>query len=62
MEAQMLRFTKTTGQSTADLSQRMRLPQLAKQHGHELIPAPEPLGASFRLRLMDRFKERSFRK
>jgi hypothetical protein len=32
------------GQPTADLSQALGLRQLAKKHGHELIPAAEPLG------------------
>ena len=62
MEPQMLRFTKTTGQAAADLSQRMGLSQLAKKHGHKLVPATESLGASFGLGCMNRFKELTFRK
>jgi len=62
METQMLCFTKTTGQPAADLSQRMGLAQLAKQHGNKLIPATETLGAFLGLGCMNRFKELSFRK
>jgi hypothetical protein len=53
----MLRFTKTAGQAIANLTQQMRLPNLAKQHGHELIPAPEFLRALPDLGRMNRFKE-----
>ncbi|MHB8910332.1 MAG: hypothetical protein ACYDAA_15775 [Syntrophales bacterium] len=58
----MLRFTETAGQAAADLTQRMRLAQLAKKHGHKLIPTTESLGASLGSRCVDSFKELSFRK
>src|ERR1700757_381424 len=32
------------GQSAANLAQRLRPPQVAEQHGHELAPATEPTG------------------
>jgi hypothetical protein len=42
----MFRFTVTTGQAAANLSQRMGLSQLAKKLCCKLIPAAESLGAS----------------
>jgi hypothetical protein len=39
----MPRLAIVAGQAPADLSQALGLRQLAKQHGHELIPAGEPL-------------------
>jgi hypothetical protein len=41
LDAYVLRFTETAGQPTTDLSQRMGLAQLAKQHGNKRIPATE---------------------
>jgi hypothetical protein len=58
----MLRFTETAGQAAANLPERMRLSQLAKKHGHKLVPTTESLGASLGLGCMNRFKELSLRK
>src|SRR5260370_12369949 len=35
------------GQHDADLAQRLRLPELAKQHGNELTPTGETTGVTF---------------
>ena len=40
--AQLLQLAFATGQAATDLAQRVRLAQLAKQHGDELRPAIEP--------------------
>jgi len=53
----VLRFTETTGQAAADLSQRMRLSKLAKQHSNELVPTTESFGSSLGLSCMYNFKK-----
>src|ERR1700741_957870 len=42
--AEMLQFSFATRQPAANLAQRTSLPQLAKQHGHELAPAGKSAG------------------
>src|SRR3972149_8941001 len=43
-----------TCQTAADLSERLRPPQLAEQHRHELLPAREPFRPALRPRLVHR--------
>ena len=52
-DAQMHQFAFGASQSIADLAQRIGVGQLAEHHGHELGPAGEPLGGSFRQMLLD---------
>jgi len=42
------------GQPAADLAQRLRLPELAKQHGNELTPTGETTGVTFGAMLLHR--------
>ncbi len=48
-QTQVTQLAFASGQAPADFAQRVRLPQLAKQHGDELAPAGEaarvPLGS-----------------
>src|ERR1035438_3291877 len=46
-----------TRQAATNLAQRMRLSQLAKQHGHELAPTGETPRVPFSLVLLDRLFE-----
>src|ERR1044072_4678480 len=41
LNAELLEATFTTGQSSDDFSQRLRIRQLTKQHGHKMIPTCE---------------------
>jgi hypothetical protein len=34
------------GQAAANLTQRLRTPQMTEQHGHELAPTTEPAGVA----------------
>src|ERR1019366_2095248 len=54
---QMLQLPLATRQAAANLAQRMRLSQLAKQHGHELAPTGETPRVPFSLVLLDRLFE-----
>src|ERR1017187_1456002 len=54
---QMLQLPLATRQAVANLAQRMRLSQLAKQHGHELAPTGETPRVPFSLVLLDRLFE-----
>src|ERR1039457_7048429 len=54
---QMLQLPLATRQAAANLAQRMRLSQLAKQHGPELAPTGETPRVSFSLVLLDRLFE-----
>ncbi|HEY8669634.1 MAG TPA: hypothetical protein VIL63_02240, partial [Terriglobales bacterium] len=47
-DAEVNQFAQTTGKPVADLAQRVGVSELAKQHRHQLSPATEPLGSSFR--------------
>src|SRR5438105_10817983 len=58
----MLQLPFTTSQAAANLAQRMRPSQLAKQHGHELAPTRETPGVAFGLVLLDRLLEIPARK
>jgi hypothetical protein len=40
-------FAQTTGKPVADLAQRVRVSQLAEQHGDQLGPATEAFGRPF---------------
>jgi hypothetical protein len=59
---QMLQLSLATGQAAANLAQRMRPSQLAKQHRHELAPTGETPRVPFRLVLLDRLFEISAQK
>jgi hypothetical protein len=52
-DAQMLQRRFASGQPQADFAQGVQMRHLAKQHGHELLPASEPLGGEFGLMLLD---------
>src|ERR1039458_10297645 len=54
---QMLQLPLATRQAAANLAQRMRLSQLAKQHGSELAPTGETPRVPFSLVLLDRLFE-----
>jgi len=49
----MLQRRFASGQPQADFAQGVQMRHLAKQHGHELLPASEPLGGEFGLMLLD---------
>ena len=55
-------FAETTGQAPADLPKGMGLPELAEQHGHELVPTVKTLGASIGPGGLHGFKELASRK
>jgi hypothetical protein len=55
-------LAETTGQAPADLPKGMGLPQLAEQHGHELVPTVKTLGASVGSGCLHGFKELASRK
>jgi hypothetical protein len=57
--AQMFQRRFATGQPQADFAQRIHMRYLAKQHGHKLFPAGEPLGAELGLMLFDSICELS---
>ena len=44
LQSQMVQLSHTAGQAAANLSQRLGLAQLAKQHAHKLIPARKSFG------------------
>jgi hypothetical protein len=50
----MRQLSHATCQTAANLSKRIRLPQLAKHHRHELIPTAKPAGVPFRFRVLYR--------
>jgi hypothetical protein len=43
----MAQFSDAAGQSGADFAQTLRLRQLVRQHGYEMIPAAAALAESF---------------
>lgn len=59
---EMPHLSEGAGQPPADLPKGVRLPQLAKQHGHKVIPNAEPLDPFRRFRVVNRFKELPLRK
>jgi hypothetical protein len=44
LQPQMVQLCYAAGQAAAHLSQRLRIPQLAKQHAHKMIPARKSFG------------------
>ena len=52
-QTQMTELAAGDGQAVADLTQALRLSQLAKEHGDTLIPRGEPLGVAFRPAFID---------
>src|SRR5206468_11814910 len=60
--SQMLQLSFATRQSAANLAQRMRPSQLAKQHGHELAPTGETPRVVFGFVLLNRLLEFPARK
>src|SRR6516225_3746853 len=58
----MFQLPFATSQAAANLAQRMRPPQLAKQHGHKLAPTGETPRVPLCLVLLDCFLEISARK
>ena len=62
LDAQMPGFAETTGQPAADLAKGVGLTQLTEHHGHELLPATEPLGPSIGTGDLHGFKELASRK
>ena len=62
LNAQMPSLAETTGQAAADLPERLGLSELTKHHGHELLPATEPFGASIGPGGLHGFKELASRK
>src|SRR5205807_3648201 len=59
---QVLQLSLAARQAAANLTQRMRPSQLAKQHGHELAPTRETPRVAFGLVLLDRLLEIPTRK
>jgi hypothetical protein len=55
----MLQRGFASSQAHADFAQRVQMRHLAKQHGHELFPAGEPLGVELGLMLLDSLSELS---
>ena len=55
----MLQRRFATGQPQANLAQRIQMRHLAKQHGHKLFPAGEPLGPVLGLMLLRSLSELS---
>jgi hypothetical protein len=53
----MLEFSLATGQTAADFAQGIGVGHVAEQHGNQLRPAGESLGAPFRLVLRHEFGE-----
>lgn len=62
LDAQMPGLAETTGQAPANLPKGVGLPELAEQHGHELVPAVKALGASIGSGGLHGFKELATRK
>lgn len=62
LKAQMPRLAEATGQAPADLPKGVGLPELAEQHGHELVPTVKALGASVGPGGLHGFKELASRK
>ena len=60
-DAELLERRLAAGQSQTDLAQRVQVPELAKEHGHELLPTGEALGSALCLMLLDRQVELSTR-
>src|SRR5437867_4587454 len=60
--SQMFQLPLTARQTAANLAQRMRAAQLAKQHGHKLAPTGETPCVSLGLVLLDRLFEIPARK
>jgi hypothetical protein len=59
---EMRQPTLAAGQAATDLPQRMRPPELGKQHGDELIPAGKPARMPLGLRVLHRTLELEARK
>ena len=55
----MLQRRFATGQPQADFAQRIHMCYLAKQHGHKLFPAGDPLDAELGFMLLDSICELS---
>jgi hypothetical protein len=58
----MLQRRFASSQPQANLTQRVQMRYLAKQHGHELFSAGEPFGVELDLMLLDSLCELSARK
>src|ERR1700676_3647857 len=58
-DAQMLQRGFASGLPQANLTKRVQMRHLAKQHRHELFPTGEPFGVEFGLMLLDDLLELS---
>ncbi len=52
-DSQMHQAAQAASQTVADLAQRVRAPELAKQHGYELRPAGKAFGGTLGIVLLD---------
>ena len=61
-DSQVAELAFAAGQSPADLTQGLGLPELAEKHGHELSPAGEASGMAFGAVLADQLLKFQARK